>query len=214
MNAWDVQLVDSMGSDRSIVRAARVSRLGDSDEASDAEVERLIRYMLKHGHSSPFEHVVLTFRISIPKYAAVQWMRHRTWAYNEVSRRYTSERVELQPSPVWREQATTNKQASGAPLANQGGPAGVYQHVSVVCLNAYHDLIARGVSREQARMVLPQAMMTEFYGTVSLHNLFGFLRQRLASDSQKEIREPAEECLKLARTVAPVAVRIWEEFRA
>jgi thymidylate synthase (FAD) len=204
-----------MGNDDSVARAAWVSRGDDTRHHHQDEVERVIRYMMRHRHTSPFEHVSFTFRITCDLATRTQWQRHRTWSYNEISRRYTEENVEVMPPPVWRGQAATNKQASAGRMTetDQHRAHVNYGAAMSACMSAYRNLIALGVAREQARMVLPMATMTAFYGTVNLHNLLHFCGLRCAPDAQQEIRVLADECLRIAETVAPISVRTWREVR-
>jgi len=212
-SAGSVELIESMGSDESVARAAWVSRGDDTRHHHQDEVERVIRYMMRHKHTSPFEHVSFTFRVTCDLATRTQWQRHRTWSFNEVSRRYTEENVEVMPPPVWRGQASTNKQASAGDI-NEPVLAGImYERHMSACLDVYEGLLCLGVAREQARMVLPMATMTAFYATVNLHNLLHFCGLRCAPDAQQEIRVLADECLRIAETVAPISVRAWREVR-
>lgn len=111
-----IELVDAMGDDQSIVEAARVSYLGESKGVE--QDERLIRYLLKNGHTSPFEMVEFKFRVKAPIFVARQWMRHRVWSYNEVSRRYTDEDITFMVPEILRGQANDNKQMSAGELTN------------------------------------------------------------------------------------------------
>lgn len=203
-----------MGTDADVARAAWVSRGDDERHHHQDDVERVIRYMMRHKHTSPFEHVIFTFRIECDLATRSQWHRHRTWSFNEVSRRYTSDDVEVMPTPVWRGQAATNKQASAGEvgLPRRSVADKVYEKHIRNSLDVYEALLWLGVSREQARMVLPMATMTRFYGTVDLHNLLHFCALRCKADAQQEIRVLALQCLEHAERVAPVSVRAWREF--
>jgi thymidylate synthase (FAD) len=214
-----IALVDSMGGDLSIVRAARVSydaawRAGD-DAGSDA---RLIRYMLTHGHSTPFEHVKFTFDVMAPIFVFRQWHRYRAgWSFNEVSGRY-SELPELFYLPTL-EQITTqsahNKQARSAEHVRYPGDAQI--DIADACKGAffaYRKMLADGVAREIARTVLPLGTYSKMFATTNLHALFHFMDQRLDPHAQFEIRVYAEAMLELVRPIAPVAVSVWEEGRA
>lgn len=210
-----VRLFEHMGNDLSIVRNARVSydaawRTGDN-AAND---ERLIRYLMKNHHTTPFEAVTFTFDIKAPIFVVRQWHRHRTWSYNEVSARYTALPEEYYiPRPCdITTQSTTNKQAR---TTEQHADADAIE----ICLRGhcqqafrlYQDLLNAHVPRELARTVLPLATYTHFFGTVDLHNLFHFLRLRLHPHAQYEIREYAQALLTLIAPIVPVAVAAFTE---
>lgn len=208
-----VALVDSMGSDKSIVNAARVS-YGKNDVEHSAEKDRrLLRYLLVNSHTSPFEHVTFTFYVKTPIAIARQIMRHRTWAFNEISMRYTEAKDEFFMPKEWRGQSKDNKQMS----------AGVLEGLQDYCTLTYEDsieesyyvyerLVKNGVSRELARMVLPVSLMTEFYGTVNLHNLMHFLKLRLHSHAQPEVQEVAGKMEAIMQQVVPETYAIWKEL--
>lgn len=205
-----IRLVDSMGSDTRVVQAARVSYgQGTKTPGQDA---RLIDYLMRNGHTSPFEKVVFEFHVRAPIFTVRQWMRHRTGSFNEISARYTKLPDEFYLPPTFHEQGTTNKQGSGEPLqvATQAVAETIYKEALRVAYDAYRRLLDLGVSREEARMVLPVSTMTEFYWTVNLHNLLHFVKLRAHPHAQANIREYAEHALDLARTVAPVSVEAWE----
>ena len=213
-----VRLVESMGSDLSIVRAARVSydaawRAGDN-EGSDA---RLIRYLMKNRHTTPFESVVFQFEVKAPIFVFRQWHRHRTWSYNEVSARYTELPEEFyvpRPKHIG-VQSKDNKQAreiEPIPFAED-----VSEMIELACADAfrtYKDMLAKGCPRELARTVLPVATYSHMFAKVDLHNLLHFLGLRLHSHAQFEIRVYAKAMLELARDVCPQAIAAWEEGRA
>ena len=214
-----VRLVDSMGSDLSISRAARVSydaawRAGE-DQGSD---ERLIRYLMRHKHSTPFEAVVLQFEVKAPIFVVRQWQRHRTWSFNELSARYRELPEEFYiPAPEHiGVQSKDNKQ--GRELG--GDPHGTGERLAIsmrlameAAFREYHYLLAQDVPRELARTVLPLATYTHMFAKCDLHNLFGFLSLRADPHAQFEIRAYAEAMLELIRPVVPVAVAAWEESR-
>lgn len=210
-----VRLVEHMGSDLSIVRAARVSynadwRTGDDEKAD----ERLIRYLLKNRHTSPFEAVVFTLEIKCPIFIARQWHRHRTWSYNEVSARYTAlDEGFYVPAPEHiTEQAKDNKQARTTVEHARSGEFSA--RILAACAAAtaeYKALLADGCPRELARSVLPVAAYTRFFGTIDLHNLMHFLRLRLNPHAQWEMRQYAEAIVKLIEPVTPIAVAAFRE---
>jgi thymidylate synthase (FAD) len=210
-----VRLVDSMGSDLSIARAARVSydaawRAGE-DQGSDA---KLIRYLWKNHHTTPFEAVTFTFEVKAPIFVFRQWHRHRTWSFNELSARYRElpEEVYL---PSLREQSQVNKQGSAGEVDAklswelQDHVKGVYEK----SFQVYRYLLGKGVARELARSVLPVATYSHMFGTVNLLNLLKFLTLRCDFHAQYEIRVYADAMLDLIRPIVPVAVAAWEEAR-
>lgn len=209
-----VEVVDLMGDDSSIVQAARVST-GQGIKTPEQDA-KLISYLMENGHTSPFEAVTIKVHVKAPIFVARQWMRHRTWSYNEISARYTELPEEFYVPKIdsLREQSQTNRQGGGKTLA----PA--QAHGARLFLNetyeksylAYKTLLELGVSREQARMVLPVGLYTEFYGTVNLHNLFHFLKLRLDPHAQWEIRQYAEALLTIARDIAPVATEAFDKY--
>lgn len=210
-----VGLVDHMGSDLSIVRSARVSydaewRAGE-DEGKDA---KLIGYLLRNRHTSPFESVNFTFDVMAPIFVFRQWHRHRTWSFNEVSARY-AELPEIFYIPA-AEQITTQSASNKQMRTQEAHPrAGEWaEHIGVTCRTAftmYRSMLADGVPRELARSVLPVATYSHMFATVDLHNLFHFLTLRLHPHAQYEIRVYAEAMLTLIEPIVPVAVKAFRE---
>lgn len=205
-----VRLVDYMGNDLSIVRSARVSYDADWRSGDDAgKDEKLIDYLYKNKHTSPFESVTFTFEVKAPIFVFRQWHRHRTWAFNEVSARYAELPEEFYVPAVEQitMQSETNKQMR---TDVQHPEAHEWQCViNAVCaksFTAYKAMLANGVPRELARGVLPMNTYSRMFATVNLHNLFHFLRLRLHEHAQYEIRVYAEAMLKRIETVVPVAV--------
>lgn len=209
-----VRLVDHMGDDLSVVRAARVSYDADwragTDTGSD---ERLIAYLMEHKHSTPFEAVTFTFEVKAPIFIFRQWHRHRTWSYNEVSARYTelNEGFYLPATENITTQSPDNKQARTTAEHPQAWEirqalADSYGYA----FGVYRDLLEKGTARELARMVLPVAAYSRMFATVDLHNLMGFLRLRMHAHAQWEIRQYANALCDLAGSVCPVTIR---EFR-
>lgn len=218
-----VRLVDSMGNDLSVSRAARVSyneewRAGE-DEGSDA---RLIKFLKKNKHHTPFESVVFTFEVKAPIFVFRQWHRHRTWAYNELSARYRELPEEFyMPTPEYiGKQSTSNKQArdiSDMTPAERNQRANELDGLENHCMKAfslYRSLLGLGWPKELARMCLPVNTYSHMFGTVSLLNLMRFLSLRDHGHAQYEIRVYAEAMRELARKVAPVSIAAWEEFGA
>lgn len=209
-----VELVDSMGSDASIIKAARVSYNGDSLILERADKDKkLLRYLLKNRHTSPFEHVTFTFHVKAPIFVARQWMRHRTWAFNEVSARYTEVDQDYYVPDAWRYQSTDNKQMSKGSF-NNADLSEDYLNALNNCWEVYYNMMDKGVAREMARMILPVSSFTRFYGTVNLHNLLHFLTLRDHEHSQWEIREYAQKMRELIEPIVPNTIRIWDELSA
>ena len=215
-----VQLVDWMGSDLSVVRAARVSydaawRAGE-DQGSD---KRLIGYLWKHRHTSPFEAVTFTFEVRAPIFVLRQWMRRRTWSYNELSGRYRELPEEFcVPRPeMIGVQSKDNKQARNlaAPVerAESEESAQIIEDTCRLAFQRYKVLLGRGVPRELARSVLPVATYSHMFGSVNLLNLLNllhFLSPRSEADAQYEIRVYALAMLDLVREVVPTCIAAWE----
>lgn len=210
-----VRLVDHMGSDLSIVRAARVSFNADwragTEQGSD---ERLIAYLMKNRHTSPFEAVTFTFEVKAPIFIFRQWHRHRTWSYNEISARYTElDEGFYVPKPEHiGVQSKSNRQARDLPTDHKA-EAWIHELMRSSASRSFDDyrrLLEAGVPRELARSVLPVSAYSRMFATVDLHNLMGFLRLRMHSHAQWEIRQYANALCDLAGSICPVAIR---EFR-
>lgn len=198
-----VGLVDQMGTETSIVNAARVS-FGKIRKVMDVRDAGLVRYLIANHHSSPLEHVVFTFLVHCPLFVRSQWHRHRTWSYNEISRRYTQEEITFFVPRELREQAESDRQASHASeKIDQEACRKIIDNQNKVAYAAYEELLAKGVCREQARGVLPQNMMTTFWGTVDLNNLIKFLELRDSEHAQEEIREYAVAIKQLIKPIVP-----------
>lgn len=212
------RLVEHMGSDLSIVRNARVSynaewRAGD-DEGKDA---KLIRYLWRNRHTSPFEAVQFTFDIKCPIFVARQWHRHRTFAFNEISARYAELPAEMYV-PALEQITTQSKDNKQMRTAEQHPNAAWIQRIIRANCETSHDsykqLIAAQCPRELARSVLPLAIYTHFFATVDLRNLFHFLELRLHEHAQYEIRVYAQALLELITPIVPVAISAFMEARA
>ena len=214
-----VRLVESMGSDLSIVRNARVSydaewRAGE-DDGKDA---KLLNYLLKNKHTSPFESCVFTFDVKAPIFVFRQWHRHRTWSFNEISGRYAELPEEFYVSEPgnYGTQSSSNKQMRNIGAGVDGYTAEEWEKflrweneqraMMEQCFILYRKHIQEGMPRELARAVLPLATYSHMFATVDLHNLFHFLHLRLHSHSQYEIRVFAEAMLNLIEPIVPISV--------
>ena len=198
-----VGLIDHLGTESTIVNAARVSFGKIKTEMDDRDV-KLLEYLIANKHTSPLELVVFTFSIHCPLFVRGQWHRHRTWSYNEISRRYTEVDMEFYTPVDLRRQAESDRQASVAD-PNFDGSA-LQQEIAAhnkASLDFYEKLLASGVCREQARGVLPQNMMVTFWGTVDLSNLLHFLELRDSEHAQYEIREYAVAIKQLIKPIVP-----------
>jgi len=209
-----VRLIDHMGGDLSVVWAARNSydaawRAG-VDEKSDA---KLINYLWSHHHTTPFEAVTFTFEVKAPIFVFRQWHRHRTWSYNEVSARYTELPEEYyvpKPEHVG-EQSKDNKQARTIydGRTDMIVPS-MIDHSCRAAFESYRSLLAHGVPRELARLVLPLGTYSKMFGTVNLLNLFRFMTLRSDAHAQYEIRVYSDAMIELIKPIVPVCVAAWE----
>ena len=196
-----VILEASMGSAVSIVNAARVS-MGKKVEQITEPDRRLLRYLWEHEHTSPFRHVQLQFHIKAPVFVLRQWMKHQVGcAWNEISGRYVTFDQEAWTPDVWRSQSPVIKQGSGADLEDGSDAADLYASAMRNSFNAYEALLALGVAKEQARLVLPLSLMSECYWTASLQAVIHFLRLRQDGHAQAEIRAYADAIRELVKQV-------------
>lgn len=201
-----VRLVDLMGDDSSVVQAARVS-YGEGTK-SYREDKALIDYLMRHRHTSPFEMVELKFHVKAPLFVVRQWFRHRTASVNEISGRYSVLKDQFYEPTSWRRQAKENKQGSEGAFENEEALS-LLREAGLRAFSAYQALLARGVAREMARIVLPLNLYTEFYWKQDLHNLFHFLRLRLEESAQWEIRAYARAIAEIVKAKLPLC---WESF--
>ena len=219
-----VEYVSHMGSDVTIVNSARVS-FGKHVSNLDQRDIKLIKYLIKHKHTSTFEHNVITFRFKVPLFTRSQHHRHRTWSYNEISRRYTDFNLEFYEPSRFRKQSDSNRQASTNDYINPIFPAakGITNIHYIAskrvksfhkeALELYNNLIEHGVCREQARGILPQNLYTEYYGTVNLNNLFKFIDLRTHDGAQWEIQQVAKACLGITKDLFPETVKAYTEVK-
>ena len=208
-----------MGDDLTVVNSARVS-FGKQKEAIDEKDKKLIRYLIKHRHTSTLEHNTVTFRFVVPLFVRSQHHRHRTWSYNEISRRYTDFDIKFYTPSKFRTQHKSNRQASNEndlidPILHWGSwsASKLYREHTIVAYNLFNDLLRVGVCREQARGILPQTMYTEYYGTCNLSNLLKFIDLRTHEGAQWEIQKVAEACLDIATDLYPETVGAYREIR-
>ena len=207
-----VTLVDVMGNDSSIVQAARVSYGEGTRKVSDDR--QLIRYLLRHAHTTPFEMAEVKFLVRVPMDCWRQWVRHRTANINEYSTRYSLaiDSMQATGNDGWRSQASTNRQGSDGFLTNNDGHPLTQseQELQSLARRVYEERLQAGIAREQARKDLPLSTYTEAYWKIDLHNLLHFLALRMDSHAQLEIRQYAETIGN--KIVAKLFPLCWEAF--
>ena len=207
----EARLVDHMGSDAAIVQAARVSYGAGTKSVSDDRA--LIRYLMRHKHTTPFEMVEFKFRIRAPIFVARQWLRHRTASVNEISARYSIIQNDFFLPEELRKQSTNRGQGGEEPLGEASSNLLLKQKASCdLAFHTYNELLFKGASRELARAHLPQSTFTEFYWKIDLHNLLHFLKLRIDDHAQKEIRDLAVKVYDLIKPVVPVTCEAFEDF--
>ena len=195
--------IDHMGSDLTVANAARVS-FGKTSEMEDdpwgppklkAKDDKLIRYLAKHKHISPFGHCFASFHVKAPVFVARQLVKHKFLRWNEISRRYVDDEPEFYMPDDWRVRSADKKQGSGGAIDNikQEGLNYEVTDTHEVALDTYKHLLGQGVAPEQARMILPQSMMTEWYWSGSLDAFADMCNLRCKSDTQAETREVAKQ---------------------
>ena len=203
--------VDHMGSDLSVVNAARVS-FGKTSEMEPntwgpptlkKRDTKLIQYLAKHGHISPFGHAFVSFHCQAPIYVARQLVKHKFLRWNEVSRRYVDDEPEFYVPEVWRGRSADKKQGSEGQADTTISPDYINNQARMI----YKNLLDNGVAPEQARMVLPQSTMTEWYWSGSLDAFADMCRLRCASDTQAETQRVASDISLKMEDLFPVA---WE----
>jgi len=219
-----VEYIEHMGSDLTVVNSARVS-FGKQKMTMDERDEKLIAYLMRHKHTSTLEHNIVTFRFTVPLYVRSQHHRHRTWSYNEISRRYTDVDIRFYSPESFRTQHKSNRQASNVEeLINPTigcyvpGENRLYKTEVSNALQVHHKdsmalynkMIEAGVCREQARGVLPQNMYTEYYGTVNLNNLLKFIDLRTHEGAQWEIQQVADACLEIVSEIWPSTINAYK----
>jgi thymidylate synthase (FAD) len=207
-----VCLVDAMGDDQAVVQAARVSYQAGTRAVSDDRT--LIRYLMRHRHTTPFEMAEVKILVRVPMDCWRQWIRHRTASINETSTRYSIaiDASQTTPPDCWRLQAASNRQGSEGCLDAATGEtlsaaeAELQRHARTV----YQERLARGIAREQARKDLPLSTYTEAYWKIDLHNLLHFLELRMDALAQLEIRQYADTIAR--EIVRPMFPLVWEAF--
>jgi thymidylate synthase (FAD) len=207
-----VTLVDVMGDDAAVVQAARVSYGAGTRHGSDDR--SLIRYLMRHRHTTPFEMAEVKLMVRVPMDAWRQWIRHRTASVNEMSTRYSIaiDASQATPPGAWRLQSESNRQGSEGMLNLRAGEelSAEESQLQARAREIYHKRLQLGVAREQARKELPLSTYTEAYWKVDLHNLLHFLELRMDHRAQQEIRAYAEAIGR--EIVRPLFPLVWEAF--
>lgn len=215
LNHGFVRLVDYMGGDESIVQAARVSYGKGTKTVS--EDRTLIRYLMRHRHTTPFEMVEFKFHIKLPIFVARQWIRHRTANVNEYSGRYSimPEEFYIPDESVIKYQSQSNKQGRD----EEEVPPAIRKRVLEILLNeqksafeGYQEMLENNIARELARINLPLSLYTQWYWKIDLHNLFHFLKLRIDKHAQYEIRVYAETIAQIVKAVVPLAYEAFEDY--
>ena len=220
----DVTYIDHMGSDLSVVNAARVSFGKKSEALGTSGVEgepmtpilndpdkRLIKYLAKHKHMSPFGHAFASFHVKAPIFVARQLVKHKFLRWNEISRKYVDDEPEFYEPDEWRDKSADKKQGSGGKSQSQYFPNIYVKEVADKSLGDYKKMLAQGICPEQARMVLPQSTMTEWYWSGSLDAFADMCRLRITPDTQYESKRVALGVDKEMLKLFPVSWKALEE---
>ena len=206
----EVSLVDKMGTDLTVVNSARVS-YAKTKTTFDAKDEKLIKYLAEHEHWSPFAHASMQFRIKAPVFVARQLVKHQVGlVWNEVSRRYVDDKPELFHPESWRGRPKNSKQGSSGELELDTITKHRYEIAMLECINVYNSLLQKNVAPEQARMVLPQSMMTEWYWSGTVYAFARVCNLRCKPDTQKETQDVANQIHALADEAFPYC---WKYLR-
>ncbi len=203
-----VTLINSMGTDQTVVDAARVSFAKKAENYTEDQNEKLIGYLARHNHWTPFGHAQATFHIEAPVFVARQLVKHQVGlVWNEVSRRYVDDTPRFFSPPSWRPRAPDKKQGSDKhdmiPDMRQAWK--IYESAIHNISKTYAILLEMGVAPEQARMVLPQSMMTEWYWTGSLAAWSRVCRLRISDDAQAETEKVAQDISREMKHLFPIS---------
>jgi len=217
-----VEVIDSLGSDLTVVNSARVS-FGKRKEKFDKSDERLVRYLAKHKHYSPFRHLQIQFHIKAPEFVMRQWYKHvvgiettsnssvKDHAWNEISGRYVEVKDFYTPK-IFRKQSEDNKQASEGEVDEPDRALKSWENAMWYTRLFYEDLLERGVGKELARCILPLNQYTEVYWTASFQAVMNFIELRDEKTSQWEIQEYARVLKKMMLSVYPKTTEIWSDL--
>ena len=218
-----IEVIDSLGDDLTVVNSARVS-FGKRKTKFDKSDERLVRYLAKHKHYSPFRHLQVQFHLKAPEFVMRQWYKHvvgiettsnsstKDHAWNEISGRYV-EYDEFYEPAIYRKQSDDNKQASEGQFEGQAeiAIAANWKQAHSMTLTAYKNLIDAGMAKEQARCILPLTLYTEVYWTASFQAVMNFIELRNEKTAQIEIQDYAKVLLDLMLEVYPMTTKLWAE---
>ena len=216
-----IEVVDSLGSDLTVVNSARVS-FGKRKKKFDKSDERLVRYLAKYKHYSPFRHLQVQFHIKAPEFVMRQWYKHvvgiettsnsstKDHAWNEISGRYV-EYDEFYEPTEFRKQSEDNKQASDGLIDDQKNTSILWTTAQQHSISAYKEMLKRGMAKEQARSILPLTLYTEVYWTASFQAVMNFIELRNEKTSQIEIQEYAKVMLEQMKEVFPKTTELWSE---
>jgi len=209
----EATLIDSMGTDLSVVNAARVSfgkkssfegRVGGPNVLSSRDT-KLVNYLASYKHLSPFGHCFASYHVKAPIFVARQLVKHKFLRWNEISRRYVDDDPEFYTPDVWRGRAEDVKQGSGDECKSQYFPSIYADEVNAKALGDYRKMLQQGVAPEQARMILPQSTMTEWYWSGSLDAFADMCRLRCATDTQAETQKVAWDIALKMEDLFPVS---------
>lgn len=216
-----IQVIDKLGNDLTVVNSARVS-FGKRKEKFDESDRKLVKYLAKHKHWSPFRHLMVQFHVKAPEFVMRQWYKHvvgietsssssaKDHAWNEISGRYVPV-TDFYVPHNWRKQSEDNKQASEGSIDDQESANNVFGEVMQHVLNSYDKLLELGVAKEQARMILPLNQYTEVYWTASFQAIMNFIDLRDEATAQWEIREYAKAMKEMMLEIYPETTKIWFE---
>ena len=217
-----IEVIDYLGNDLTVANSARVS-FGKRKKTYDKSDERLVRYLAKHKHFSPFRHLVVQFHIKAPEFVMRQWYKHvvgiettssyptKDHAWNEISGRYVPVEEYYIPEN-WRQQSEDNKQASEGKISGQEESAEAYAKAGQIGKHYYEKLLKLGVAKEQARIVMPLSQYTEVYWTASFQAIVNFIELRDEPTAQWEIREYAKVLKSIMFDIYPSTTQIWEDI--
>lgn len=205
-----VRVVDLMGDDAAVVQAARIS-YGDGTK-TPSDDRNLIRYLMRHRHTSPFEMCEIKLHVKLPIFVARQWIRHRTANVNEYSGRYSEMKEEFYVPEHPEAQSSANKQGGSGVVKNEEFCRLNIQNANEESFETYRVLLHEGMSREQARIPLPLGTYTEWYWKTDVHNLLHFLKLRMDRHAQGEIRAYADVIYEIVKQWMPITLEAWEDF--
>ncbi len=214
-----ITVIDKLGSDLTVVNSARVS-FGKRKDKFDESDRKLVKYLAKHKHWSPFRHLMVQFHVKAPEFVMRQWYKHvvgietssssstKDHAWNEISGRYVPV-TDFYVPEIWRRQSENNKQASEGSVENQAAAGKIFGDAMRQILDSYEKLLALGVAKEQARMILPLNQYTEVYWTASFQAIMNFIELRDEDTAQWEIREYAKAMKELMLEIYPETTAVW-----